>query len=96
MVVDIGGGTTEVAVIALADIVYCQAVRVGGHKLDDAIIDYFKKSKKFIMSEHTAEYLKTSIGTAVPKKDIRTATVTAAMPKPACKKASRSLRKKSA
>ncbi len=75
MIIDIGGGTTEVAVIALADIVYCQAVRVGGHRLDDAIIDYFKKTKKFIVSEQTAEHLKTSIGTAVPKKDVRTVTV---------------------
>jgi rod shape-determining protein MreB len=76
MIIDIGGGTTEVAVIALADIVYCQAVRVGGHKLDDAITDYFKKTKKIILSEHTAETLKMSIGTAVPKKDIRSATAT--------------------
>jgi rod shape-determining protein MreB len=75
MVIDIGGGTTEVAVIALADIVYCQACRVGGHKLDEAIVDYFKRYKNFIMPENTAEYLKVSIGTAVPKKDIRTATV---------------------
>lgn len=74
MVIDIGGGTTEVAVIALADIVYCQAVRVGGHRLDEAICDYFKRYKKFIISEQTAEYLKVSIGTAVPKKDIHMAT----------------------
>jgi rod shape-determining protein MreB len=75
MVIDIGGGTTEVAVIALADIVYCQAVRVGGHRLDEAIMDYFKRYKKLIISESTAEYLKVSIGTAVPKKDIHNATV---------------------
>lgn len=74
MVIDIGGGTTEVAVIALADIVYCQAVRVGGHRLDEAICDYFKRYKKFIISEATAEYLKVTIGTAVPKKDIHMAT----------------------
>lgn len=75
MIIDMGGGTTEVAVIALADIVYCQAVRVGGHRIDDAIIDYFKKYKKLNISETTAEYLKVSIGTAVPKKDIRVATI---------------------
>ncbi|WP_347359480.1 rod shape-determining protein [Bdellovibrio sp.] len=75
MIIDIGGGTTEVAVIALADIVYCEAVRVGGHRLDDAIIDYFKKYKKLNISETTAEYLKITIGTAVPKKDIRSVTV---------------------
>lgn len=76
MIIDIGGGTTEVAIIALGDIVYCEAVRVGGHRLDDAIIDYFKKYKNLIITEATAENLKINIGTAVPKKDIRTATVT--------------------
>ncbi len=75
MIIDIGGGTTEVAVIALADIVYCEAARVGGHKIDDAIIDYFRRYKKIIISEVTAEYLKVSIGTAVPKKDIRSASI---------------------
>lgn len=75
MIIDIGGGTTEVAVIALADIVYCEAVRVGGHKIDDQIIDYFRKYKKLIISDNTAEYLKVEIGTAVPKKDIRTAQI---------------------
>jgi rod shape-determining protein MreB len=75
MIIDIGGGTTEVAVIALADIVYCQAVRVGGHRLDEAIAEYFKRYKGFIVSEQTAEYLKVTVGTAVPKKDIRTAMV---------------------
>lgn len=75
MIIDIGGGTTEVAVIALADIVYCEAVRVGGHRLDDAICDYFRRYKKLIISEQTAEHLKVSIGTAVPKKDIRSITI---------------------
>jgi rod shape-determining protein MreB len=75
MIIDVGGGTTEVAVIALSDIVYCQAVRVGGHRIDDAICAYFKQYKKLIISEQTAEFLKVTIGTAVPKKDIRTATI---------------------
>jgi rod shape-determining protein MreB len=75
MIVDMGGGTTEVAVIALADIVYCQAARIGGHKLDTAIVDFFKRTKKFIISEPVAEQLKITIGTAVPKKDIRYHTV---------------------
>ena len=74
MIIDIGGGTTEVAVIALSDIVYCEAVRCGGHKIDTSIIEYFKKMKGFIISEATAEELKISIGTAVSKKDIRRAT----------------------
>lgn len=72
MVIDIGGGTTEVAVIALADIVFCKAVRVGGHKIDDSIVDYFKRYKNLIISDFTAEELKIKLGTAVPKKDIRT------------------------
>lgn len=76
MIVDIGGGTTEVAVIALADIVYCQAVRVGGTKLDEAICQYMKDVKRLIIPEAVAEELKISIGTATPKKDIRTMKVT--------------------
>lgn len=75
MIIDIGGGTTEVAIIALADIIYCEAVRVGGHKLDDAIITYFKRHKNLNISENTAEHLKISIGTAVPKKDIKFETI---------------------
>ncbi len=76
MIIDIGGGTTEVAVIALADIVYCQAVRIGGHKFDEAIVDYMKKKKALIINESVAETLKVTIGTACPKKDIRTMEVT--------------------
>lgn len=71
MIVDIGGGTTEIAVIALSDIVYCEAVKVGGHKMDEGIIDYFKKERKIILSESTAEELKIHFGTAVPRKNIR-------------------------
>jgi rod shape-determining protein MreB len=75
MIIDIGGGTTEVAVIALADIVYCQAVRIGGHRFDEAIIDYLKKKKQLLVTEPVAEDLKINLGTACAKKDIRTATV---------------------
>lgn len=75
MLIDIGGGTTEVAVIALADIVYCEAARVGGHKIDDAIIDYYRKYKNIVINEVTAEQLKVTLGTAVPKKDIRHMTI---------------------
>jgi rod shape-determining protein MreB len=71
MIVDIGGGTTEVAVIALSDIVYCQAVRVAGHRFDEAILNYFKYKKKLIISDKLAEDLKINLGTACPKKDIR-------------------------
>lgn len=75
MVIDIGGGTTEIAVIALADIVYCEAVRVGGHLLDEAIVDHFKKEKKLIIPESLAEELKINIGSAVAKKEIRNTTI---------------------
>jgi rod shape-determining protein MreB len=70
MIIDIGGGTTEVAVIALSDIVYCQAVRIGGNKFDEAIVDYFMKKKSLVISELAAEQLKVKYGTATPKKDI--------------------------
>jgi rod shape-determining protein MreB len=76
MIVDIGGGTTEVAVIALADIVFCQAIRVGGHKFDNSIMDYFRKNKNFIISQETAENLKIELGTATPKKDIKSTSIT--------------------
>lgn len=76
MIIDIGGGTTEVAVIALADIVYCQAVRVGGNKFDEAIVDYMKKKKNLVINETMAEKLKIEIGTACAKKDIRTTEIT--------------------
>jgi rod shape-determining protein MreB len=71
MVVDIGGGTTEVAIIALSDIVYCQACRIGGNKFDEAIVDYLKRKKNLIVPEAFAETLKIQLGTATPKKDIR-------------------------
>lgn len=71
MVVDIGGGTTEVAIIALADIVYCQAQRFGGRHFDEAIQTYLKRKYRLIVSDPTAEILKFELGTATPKKDIR-------------------------
>jgi rod shape-determining protein MreB len=75
MIIDIGGGTTEIAIIALSDIVYCEAVKVGGHRMDEGIIDYFKKQKQIVLSETTAEDLKIQFGTAVPRKNIRTTTI---------------------
>jgi rod shape-determining protein MreB and related proteins len=72
LVVDIGGGTTEVAVIALTDIVSCSALRVGGHKMDTAIQDYFRKKKNFVITERIAENLKRQLGTATPKTQITT------------------------
>lgn len=76
MIVDIGGGTTEVAVIALTDIVYCEGIKIGGYKIDETILSYFKKNKNMIISETMAENLKITVGTAVPKKDIHYTQVT--------------------
>lgn len=64
MVVDIGGGTTEVAVISLSGIVYSQSVRVGGDKMDDAIVAYLKRKYNLAIGEQTAERIKITIGTA--------------------------------
>lgn len=70
MIIDIGGGTTEIAVIALADIVYCEPLKIGGHKFDEAIIRYMREAKKLVISEEVAEQLKIELGTALPKKNI--------------------------
>ena len=70
MVIDIGGGSTEIAIIALSDIVYCEPLRLGGHKFDEEIIRYLKDTKKLVVSEAQAEFLKIEVGTALPKKDI--------------------------
>ena len=66
MVVDIGGGTTEVAVISLAGIVYSQSVRVGGDKMDEAIVAYMKRKYNLAIGEQTAERIKMQIGNAYP------------------------------
>jgi rod shape-determining protein MreB and related proteins len=66
MVVDIGGGTTEVAVISLAGIVFSRSVRVGGDKMDDAIIIYMKRKYNLLIGERTAEKIKMTIGSAYP------------------------------
>ena len=58
MVVDIGGGTTEVAVISLAGIVYSQSIRVGGDKMDEAIVAYMKRKYNLLVGEQTAERVK--------------------------------------
>src|ERR1700678_1983940 len=66
MVVDIGGGTTEVAVISLAGIVYSQSVRVGGDKMEDSIMAYMKRKYNMAIGEQTAERIKITIGNAYP------------------------------
>ena len=64
MVVDIGGGTTEVAVISLGGIVYARSVRVGGDKMDEAIIAYIRRNHNLLIGEASAERIKKEIGTA--------------------------------
>ena len=66
MIVDIGGGTTEVAVISLGGIVYARSVRVGGDKLDEAIISYIRRNHNLLIGESTAERIKMDIGAAAP------------------------------
>ncbi len=72
MIVDIGGGTTEVAVISLAGIVYSKSVRVGGDKMDEAIVNYLKRKYNLLIGERTAEHIKITVGTAYPEDELRT------------------------
>lgn len=72
MVVDIGGGTTEVAVISLAGIVYSKSVRVGGDKMDEAILQYIKRKYNLLIGISTAEIIKTTIGNAYPTDNVET------------------------
>jgi rod shape-determining protein MreB len=71
MIIDIGGGTTEVAVISLGGIVTCHSVRVAGDKMDLAISDYIKRKYNLAIGEQTAEEIKIKIGTALPEKEER-------------------------
>ena len=65
MIVDIGGGTTEVAIISLKDVVYCKSVRVGGDDMDQAIVQYVKRKYNLLIGERTAEVIKINIGTSI-------------------------------
>ena len=69
MVVDIGGGTTEVALISLFGIVYAKSIRVGGNKMDEAIINYIRRNHSLLVGEATAENVKIKIGTACLPED---------------------------
>ncbi|MEK1933047.1 MAG: rod shape-determining protein, partial [Pararhizobium sp.] len=69
MVVDIGGGTTEVAVLSLGGIVYSRSVRVGGDKMDEAIIAYIRRNHNLLVGEGSAERIKKEIGSACPPED---------------------------
>jgi rod shape-determining protein MreB len=72
MIVDIGGGTTEVAVISLSGVVFTRSVRVGGDKMDEAIIDHIKRKYNLLIGERTAELIKITIGSAYPGHEIQT------------------------
>jgi rod shape-determining protein MreB len=69
MVVDVGGGTTEVAVLSLGGIVYSRSVRVGGDKMDEAIIAYIRRNHNLLVGEGSAERIKKEIGSACPPED---------------------------
>ncbi|NNL86427.1 MAG: rod shape-determining protein [Myxococcales bacterium] len=71
MIVDIGGGTTEVAVISLSGVVYANSTRVGGDKMDEAIINFIKRKYNLLVGERSAELIKIEVGTAYPEPDIR-------------------------
>lgn len=66
MVIDLGGGTTEVAIISLFGVVLCEAIRIGGYAFDQAIVDYVKRKRNLVIGEQTAEFAKIEIGTARP------------------------------
>ena len=75
MIIDIGGGTTEVAIISLSGIVYANSVRVGGDKMDEAILNYVKRKYNLLIGERTAERIKIEIGTAYPSDEQRSLVV---------------------
>jgi rod shape-determining protein MreB len=72
MICDIGGGTTEVAVISLSGIVFSKSVRVGGDKMDEAIVQYIKRKYNLLVGERTAELIKITIGSAYPGTELQT------------------------
>ncbi|MDR2861536.1 MAG: rod shape-determining protein, partial [Syntrophobacterales bacterium] len=72
MIVDIGGGTTEVAVISLTGIVYSESVRVAGDKIDEEIVQYMKRKYGLLIGERSGEQIKMTIGNCFPDDDIRT------------------------
>ncbi|MBX3457252.1 MAG: rod shape-determining protein [Candidatus Paracaedibacteraceae bacterium] len=75
MVVDIGGGTTEVAILSLGGIVYATSVRVGGDKMDEAIISYIRRTHNLLIGESTAEKIKKEIGSATVDTDSKNTTM---------------------
>ena len=86
MIVDIGGGTTEVAVISLKDVVFCRSVRVGGDEMDRAIVQYVKRKYNLLIGERTAEQIKIGIGTVmcdskIEKMDVKGRDLVTGIPK---------------
>ncbi len=86
MIIDIGGGTTEMAVISLAGIVFSKSIRIGGNEMDAAITDYLKKTYNLMVGERTAEEIKIKIGSAYPleeelKMEVRGRDLIAGLPK---------------
>ncbi len=75
MIIDIGGGTTEVAVISLAGIVFSKSIRIGGDEMNEAIIEYLKKTYNLMIGERTAEDIKIKIGSAYPLEEEMTTEV---------------------
>ena len=76
MIIDIGGGTTEVAIISLAGIVYSRSVRVAGDAMDEAIVNYIKRKHNLLIGESTGEKIKMEIGTVLPGQPSRSVAVT--------------------
>jgi len=75
MIVDIGGGTTEVAVITLKDVVFCQSIRVGGDEMDRSVVSYVKRKYNLLIGERTAEMIKITIGSALLSPDVEKMTI---------------------
>jgi rod shape-determining protein MreB len=71
MIVDIGGGTSDIAVISLSGIVYSRSVRVAGNEMDEAIIQYIKRKHNLLIGERTAEQVKIEVGSAAPLEEKR-------------------------
>ena len=69
MILDIGGGTTEIAIISLKGIVYSRSLRVGGDKIDEAIVNHIKRKYNMLIGERTAEQIKIEIGSAIPTSE---------------------------
>ncbi len=75
MIVDIGGGTTDIAVISLSGIVYSRSVRVAGNEMDEAILSYLKRKYNLLIGERTSEMIKCELGSAFPLRERRTMTI---------------------